>query len=101
MAYLKWNALVITNAADYTIKQVKDLIKEFRTNYPDNEGLKKRTDKSYLNEWAVHALAYKWGIMKARAKDADLQFDMEPEVKLMYNILGTVSRFFLKLFYRK
>ena len=100
MAYLKWDAFVITEAANYTTKQVKQLIKEYREEYPIHEGLAKRTDKSYLNEWAVHALCYRWGIMRAKAKDAHLQFDMEPEVNLIYNILGPIARFFL-LFYCK
>lgn len=98
MAYLKWNALIITNAAQYSIGEAKALIKEFRDNNPKNEGLAKRSDKNYLNEWAVHAFCYRLGIMKSKAKDACLQFDMEPEVRFMYNILGPFARLFLKLF---
>ncbi len=100
MAYLKWNAFVISNVGQYTTSDVKKLIKEFRKEYPNHEGLAKRSDKSYLNEWAVHALCYRLGIMKSRAKDADMQFEMEPEVNLMYGILGPIARFFL-LFCRK
>ena len=100
MAYLKWNALVISNAAQYTADEVKELIKEFREKYPDNNGLAKRSDKSYLNEWAVHALCYRWGICKDKVKNADLEFVMEPEVKFAYNLLGPLSLFFLK-FYKK
>ena len=99
MAYLALNALVITDAANYTAKQVKKLLNEFRDENPNHDGLKKRSDKSYLNEWAVHALCYRWGIMKDRTKDADLQFDMELEVKIMYALLGPIARLILK-FYR-
>lgn len=99
MAYLTWNAFVITDAAKYKAKEVKELIKSFRKDNPDNGGLAKRGDKSYLNEWAVHALAFRWGIMTNRSKDADMQFDMEPEVKFMYAILGPIARLILK-FYR-
>lgn len=99
MAYLALNALVITDAANYTAKQVKTLLNEFRAEHPNHDGLKKRSDKSYLNEWAVHALCYRWGIMKDRTKDADLQFDMELEVKIMYALLGPIARLILK-FYR-
>lgn len=98
MAYLKWNALVITDAADYTIKEARELIKEFKEKHPENAGLALRTDKSYLNEWAVHALAYLWNIKKEKSKDADLEFVMEPEVKLMYGILGPIARLFLKFY---
>jgi hypothetical protein len=38
--------------------------------------------------------------MKDKAKDADLEFEMEPELKIMYGILGPISRLILK-FYRK
>lgn len=100
MAYLKWDALVITNAADYTTKEARQLIEDYFEEYPEHNGLKKRSNKSYVNEWAVHALCYRWGIMKEKAKDAHLQFEMEPEVKFMYNLLGPVARFFL-LFYHK
>ena len=100
MAYLKWNAFVITDAANYTIKQVKELIREFKEKHPENTGLANRTDKSYLNEWAVHALAYLWGYKKDKAKHADLEFEMEPELKLMYGILGPIARLILK-FYKK
>ena len=100
MAYLKWNALVITDSADYTIKEAKELIREFKAMHPENAGLLKRSDKSYLNEWAVHALACIWGYKVYKAKDADLEFDMEPEVKLMYGILGPIARLILK-FYKK
>jgi hypothetical protein len=48
MAYLVWNALVITDAANYTAKQVKKLLNEFRTEHPNHDGLKKRSNKSTL-----------------------------------------------------
>lgn len=99
MAYLKWNAFVITDAVKYKALQVKELIKKFRNENPGNAGLASRTDRSYLNEWAVHALAYRWHVMRDKSKDADMQFNMEPEVKLMYNILGPIARLILK-FYR-
>ena len=97
MAYLRWNALIISNAAKYTIGEAKALIMEYKEKNPNNEGLAKRSNKSYLNEWAVHALCYRWGIMKNKAKDACLQFDMEPEVKFIYAVLGPVARLFLGL----
>ena len=100
MAYLKWCAPVITDAPSLTIKQAKELIREFKENNPENTGLANRSDKSYLNEWAVHVLAYLWGYKKDKAKDADLEFEMEPEVKIMYGILGPIARLILK-FYKK
>ena len=96
MAYLAWNAFVITDCFKYTVKQAKELIKSFRDDNPDNEGLAKRSNRSYLNEWAVHALCYRWGIAKARTKDADCQYDMQPEVKLMYALMGPFARLILK-----
>lgn len=96
MAYLKWNALVITDAADYTIKEARELIKEFKEKHPENAGLALRTDKSYLNEWAVHALCFRMGFMKERAKNAKLQFDIEPEVRFLYDVIGPIARIFLK-----
>lgn len=98
MAYLKKDALMFDNAANYTTKEVKQLIREFKEKNPNNEGLQKRSDKSYLNEWAVHALCSIWGIMKERAKNANLQFEMEPEVKFLYNVLGPITRLILKLY---
>ena len=96
MAYLTWNAFVINDAAKLKVKEARELIESFRKDNPNNEGLAKRSNRSYLNEWAVHALAYRWGIMQARSKDADCQFDMEPEVKFMYAILGPIARLILK-----
>lgn len=98
MVQLKKDAILIIDAAKYNAKQVLAGIRELREKYPDNEGLKLRSDKSYLREWAVHALCSHWGIMKKRAKDAKLQFDMEPEVKFMYGILGPIALLFLKLY---
>ena len=99
MGYLLKDAIYIPEAASYTADQVKDIIKNLREENPDNKDLAKRSDKSYLNEWAVHALCFRWGIFKDRARNAKLQFDMEPEVKFMYAILGPIARFFLS-FYR-
>ena len=100
MAYLRKDAIMITNSADYTIKEVKDIVSDFLKNNPDNKGLHSRNEVSYVNEWAVHALCYLWGIMKSRAKDAKLEYNIEPEVKIIYNIAGPVCRLFLK-FYKK
>jgi hypothetical protein len=101
MAYIKrGEALVITDASKYSVKEAEQLIKEFRENNPNVEGFSKRSDKNFLREWAVHALAYRWGFMKSKAKDAFLQFDMDPEVKLMYDILGPIAILILK-FYKK
>ena len=100
MAYLKLNKLVITDAPNYTIKQAKELIREFKENNPENKGLANRTNKSYLNEWAVHVLVYLWGHKKEKAKDTDLEFEMEPELKIIYRILGPIARLILK-FYEK
>lgn len=99
MGYLKDDAVYIADAVNYTAKQVKEIIKNLRAENPNNEGLAKRTDKSYLREWAVHALCFRWNIAKERAKNANLQFDMEPEVKFMYAILGPIALLILK-FYR-
>ena len=99
MAYIKHGeALIITDASKYSVKEAEQLIKEFRANNPDEKGFSKRSDKNFLREWAVHALAYRWGFMKLRAKDAFLQFDMDPEVKLMYNILGSIAICILKFY---
>lgn len=99
MAYIRrGEGLVITDASTYSVKEAEELIKEFRKNNPNVEGFKLRSDKHFLREWAVHALAYRWGIMKSKAKDAFLQFDMAPEVKFMYNVLGPIAIMFLKLY---
>lgn len=98
MAYITEKALVITDCASYKAKEVKALIAEFRTNYPNIEGFKKRTDKSLLREWAAHALCYRWNIKRERTKDADCQFDMEPEVKFMYDIVGPIALLILKFY---
>ncbi len=99
MVHLSWyltpEALVITDAAKYTARQVRKLLNTIRDLNPDNEELAKRTNRSYINEWATHALAYRMHIMRERSKDADLQFDMKPCVKLMYNFLGSFARLIL------
>ncbi len=96
MGYLKKDAIYIENASNYTKKEVKELIEELKRENPGNEALMGRSNKSYLNEWAVHALCFRWGIMKERAKNANLQFEMEPEVRLLYDVLGPFARIFLK-----
>lgn len=93
------NIILITDAYKYKAKKVKEELKKLRLENPEHVGLKLRSDKSYLNEWAVHALCYRWNIKRERTKDADLQFEMEPEVKFAYGVLGPIARLFL-LFYR-
>ena len=99
MAYFKPHALVITDCYTYSVKEAKELIKKTKEENPTNEGLFKRSDSSYLNEWAVHALCYRWNFRREKVKDADLEFIIEPEVHLMFNILGPIARLILK-FYR-
>lgn len=99
MISLKKDAILITDAYTYKETEVATGIAQLRKDNPDNEGLAKRSDKSYINEWAVHALCYRWCIMKARAKDAKLQFDMEPEVSFLYNVLGPAARFVLRFYH--
>lgn len=96
MAYLKKDSIYIEDASNYTKKEIKELIEELKKENPNNKGLMKRNNKSYLNEWAVHALCFRWGIMKKRAKNAKLQFDMEPEVRFLYDVIGPIARIFLK-----
>lgn len=96
MAYLAWNGIVIGNCAEYTEEQVKEMIRGFREKHPDNTGLAKRSDESYLREWAVHALCYKWGIAKERAKDAKLQFNIEPGFEFLYRVLGPIALLILR-----
>lgn len=93
------NVILITDAYKYKAKEVKEELKKLRKENPGHKGLAMRSDRSYLNEWGVHALCYRWGIKRERTKDADLQFDMEPEVRFAYAVLGPIARFFL-LFYR-
>ena len=93
------NEILITDAYKYKAKEVKGEIKKLREENPAHKGLQLRSDRSYLNEWAVHALCYRWNIKRERTKDADLQFEMEPEVKFAYAVLGPIARLFL-LFYR-
>ena len=99
MAYLSKTTFVITDVANYTVKEIKQLIKDFRKENPEHEGLAKRSDKSYLNEWAVHALAFRWNVLTERSKNADMQFNLRPEIRFMYNVLGPIARLILK-FYR-
>jgi len=96
MAYLAWNGIVIGNCAEYGEEQVREMIRGFREKNPNNSGLAKRSDESYLREWAVHALCYKWGIAKARAKDAKLQFDMEPLYEFLYGVFGPIALLILR-----
>ena len=98
MVILRGDVLVITDAVRYKAREVRDAVRDLRSRRPDIKGLANRTDNSYVNEWAVHALCYRWGIMRDKARDADLQFNMEPEVRLMYNLLGPVARLLLKLY---
>ena len=101
MEYLTDEAIIFTDAANYTAKKVREIIKKFRAENPNNKELARRSDISYLNEWAVHALSYRLGILKERARDAFLQFYMEPEVRFMYNVLGFFARPILKIFPKK
>ena len=98
MAYITWNCLVIEDCAKYKANEIKDMIKAFRKQNPANEGLKKRTEKSFLNEWATHALCYKLGIKRSRSKDADMQFNLEPKYEKLYGFLGPIALFLLKIF---
>ena len=48
MAYLAWNGIVIGNCAEYGEEQVRERIRGFREKNPNNSGLAKRSDESYL-----------------------------------------------------
>ncbi len=99
MAYLRSNCVVIPDCANYSGRQVKEQLVELRVKNPDNEGLKIRSDCSYLNEWAVHALCYNWNINKERAKDADMEFELALKWKILFGLTGPFARFILWLFY--
>ena len=98
MLFIKGNTLVISNAADYTIKEVREMLDTFLKLHYEITEITKRTKKNFLNEWSVCALCYLLGIMKEKAKDADMDFVVEPEVELLYSILGPISRLILKLY---
>lgn len=99
MAYLAWNKVVIPNCADYNKKQVREMLNELRKNNPDNEGFKKRSNNSYLREWAVHALCYNWNIRRKKTEKADLEFNLSFGNKIIYAILGPVAILILAIFY--
>ena len=96
---LKPDKIFITDCAQYKAKEIRSGINELREENPDNEGLAKRRNFGYINEWAVHALCFHWGIEPERTKDADLQFDLRCLYRFIYNVLGPIARLFLK-FYR-
>ena len=91
--------ILITDCAQYKAKEVKEDINKLRKENPDNEGLAMRSNFSYINEWAVHALCFRWGIKPDRTRDADMQFDMACKYRFVYNVLGPIARLILK-FYR-
>ena len=99
MMYLSWNAVIIKDCYLYKPSEVKKGIKELRKENPDNEGLAKRSNRSYLREWAAHALAYNWNFMKGRAKDATLQYNLARKHAVMYGIIGPLALLILNLFY--
>ena len=92
---LKPNEILITDCLQYKAKEVKAEIKKMKEENPDNEGLNGRSTFGYINEWAIHALCYWWGIKRDHTKDADMQFDMKWYIRLAYNLLGPIARFFL------
>ena len=96
---LKPDEILITDCAQYKVKEVREGINDLRKENPDNKGLAKRSNFSYLNEWAVHALCFRWNIKPDHTKDADLQFDLKCIYRFLYNLLGPIARLFLK-FYR-
>ena len=99
MAYIeKGEALAITDAADYSVDEAKTLIAEFRKNNPGETGFSLRSDRHLLDEWALHALCYRMGILRSRSRDAFLQFKMEPEGRIMYAVLGPLAILILRLF---
>lgn len=98
MIYLKGDNLVISDAVQYTIGEASEIISDFRKMNQHIKGLNNRSNISFLNEWSVCALCYRWGIMKEKAKDADMQLDIEPEVNIIYAILGPIARLFLRLY---
>ncbi len=99
MAYLAWNKVVIPDCAEYNAKEVKQMLHELREKNPNNEGLKKRSDNSYIREWAVHALCYHWNIRRDKTATADLEFEMTTKDRILYSLTGPFARLILKLFY--
>lgn len=99
MAYLAWNKVVIPHCADYNAKEVRAMLNELREKNPDNAGLKKRSNNSYIREWAVHALCYHWNIRRDKVETADLEFEMMTKDKILYSLTGPVAKVILAIFY--
>ena len=100
MLFIKKNTLVISDAANYTTDEARELLCDFFKLHPDMKKITRRTEKNFLNEWSVCAFCYLLGFMKEKAKDADMGFTVEPEVEFLFSILGPLSRLFLKLYHK-
>jgi hypothetical protein len=92
MIYLNDCCVVIPDSADYNEKEVRKMLENLRKENPDHEKLKIRSDRSYVCEWATHALLYIIGIEPERTKDSDMQFELKKWVMLLYDIFGTIAR---------
>ena len=75
-------------------EDIESIINEIR-NDPDASKYMKRSNISYINEWAAHNLLYYMGILKDRTGDVDMNYPLKWYFNIMYFIIGN----FYKIFY--
>ena len=56
----------------------------------------RRSDRSLINEWRSHNLAYKLGIRREKTADCDLNYEQEWYVRLAYAVVGTIALLVIK-----
>ena len=55
-----------------------------------------RSERSLINEWRVHNLAYKWGINREKTADCDLNYEQKWYNEVAYFIVGMIAVLFIK-----
>lgn len=55
-----------------------------------------RSEKSLINEWASHNLAYALGIRRSKTADCDLNYDTKWYHNFIYGVFGTIALWVIK-----
>ena len=84
------NNIRITDSCNIRKNDFTGVLDLIRREYPGNQVLNNRSDKSLEREWCVHNWCYAHGIAKERTCSVDLNWPQRWWVKAIYAVAGTL-----------
>lgn len=84
------NNIHIENSSDIRKHYFAGVLDLIRREYPGNQVLANRSEKSLEREWCVHNWCHAHGIAKERTRSVDLNWPQRWWVKAIYAVAGTL-----------